>query len=324
MPDTTCSINPDSLKFFRKRRGISQQQLADAIKCTKDTVSRWERGKIQHVRSHLRKPLCNTLGIKWEQLTKGVGDTGDTRDIRLAQFADYMWGGIVKVPMRQNTLNSLRLVAARFNVGLDVVMGLAPLLFLIAAERSLLERNRRLEEMYAALNEAEKKLSDNSAHLGGVVCLRHDLVETCLDEESKSLEKRDIFGYTLEYENQDLCDEGPFVHFVRGLAKGLPEGAVTNVESASFHDDIIDSRIAEDTLRECTGISGDEESDEKLLDYIYRGNIDFARCLRMKRDKEEEDYRQWLSEELARIEENPWIREQKEILDGIFFQGGEL
>ena len=94
---------------------------------------------------------------------------------------------------------------------------------------------------------------------------------------------------------------GPFVHFVRDLAKGLPEGAVSSIEA--FSGDTIDRyRIAEDTLRECTGISGDEEETE-ILDHIRSGGIDLGKCLRARRERDDVGYRQWLRDESARSEE---------------------
>ena len=72
----------------------------------------------------------------------------------------------------------------------------------------------------------------------------------------------------------------------------------------SFDGDMIEGyQIADDTLRECTGISEDDEHDQNLLYYIRYGVIDFAECLRIKRDRDEADYRQWLSDELTRAEE---------------------
>ena len=56
-------INPKALRTARKRRNMTQEKLAEAVKCTKDTVSRWERGTSRKVRSRLRDPLCTALGV---------------------------------------------------------------------------------------------------------------------------------------------------------------------------------------------------------------------------------------------------------------------
>ena len=75
MKNSNETINPKALKAIRKQRRMTQQQLADAIRakfkgCTKDTVSRWERGKSLRVRGHLREGLCDVLRVEWEQLTE--------------------------------------------------------------------------------------------------------------------------------------------------------------------------------------------------------------------------------------------------------------
>ena len=304
MPDLIDAINPQALKAARERRGMSQQQLADAIHavakgCTKDTVSRWERGKSRRVRAYLRKPLCDVLRVKWEKLTEPTNQpqdiTGDTK---------------TKVSIGKDVRASLQLVAERYNVRLRDVLELAPLLFLIVAERSLLERERRLQEIYAALQEAEDELLKNCSHLDRIITARSIYADDQLQEEENSLSKRDVFGRTIKYEYWKEGDEGPFVHFVRHLTKDLPKDAVASIDS--FDGDMVEGyQIADDTLRERTGISEDEEPGQKLLHYIRCGVIDFAECLRIKRDGDEVNYRQWLLDELARAEEESqrWLEE---------------
>lgn len=291
MENSADLINSKTLKAFRERRGISQQQLAEAIGCAKDTVSRWECGKTQKVRSHLRKPLCKELRVNWEALTKPYAKPQDTWD----SFK-------ITVSIRKTVRTSLQLVAKRFNIHQNAILELAPLLFLIVAERSLLERRLRLQEINRVLAESEKKLLDNCAHLGGIVTAHSVSADAQLEEEEKSLDERDVFGRTIEYEFWHEGDEGPFVHYIRDLIKDLPKDAVTSIES--FDADTIGSyQIADDTLRECTGISEDEKSGQDLLSYIRLGFIDFSECLRNKRNLDESDYHQWLSSELARAQE---------------------
>ena len=129
-------------------------------------------------------------------------------------------------------------MAERFNVRPREVVDLAPLLFLIVAERSLLERERRLQKIYATLQEADEKLLANAAHLGNIITARSTSADDQLDEEEDSLRKRDVFGRTIKYEFWIEGDEGPFVHFIRDLTKDLPKGAVTSVDS--FDGDIIE------------------------------------------------------------------------------------
>lgn len=289
-------IHPAALKAARKRQGMSQEQLAGAIGCTKDTVSRWERGATRSVRSHLREPLCQTLGVRWEKLTTppvpAAGRPGDVR---------------INLPISMDANASLHLVAERYKVRPRDVLELAPLLFLIVAERSLLERERRLGEFRTKLYEADDMLDKRGAHLRALVGAPSIAAGDRLIQEERSIAERDIFGRLIEYPYWNKEDEGPFVRFICGLAEVLPDGAVDDIQSDD--GDMVNwYRIAHDTLRECTGISeGDPEDDEELADrilhYIHCGTIDLTECLRIKRSEDEEEYRRWLSEELARAEE---------------------
>ena len=301
MPDVTDIINPQTLKYARKRRGMSQKELADAIReiakgCSKDTVSRWERGESRRLHPRFRKALCEVLRIPWEKLV-------EPRDQPLRDAT-------TKVSMGKGARNSLRLVAERYDVRPQDVLDLAPLLFLIIAERSLLERQRQLQKLDAALQESETLL-ENSGHIGGIIANRSVFTDDqldLLDEEKQSLGKGDVFGRITKHEYRN---EGPFAHFVRDLTKDLAKDAVVHIES--FGGDMIETyRIADDTLQACTGISEDEKQGHELLRHIHCGAIDLAECLR-KRDGDEETYRQWLSAELSRAEEESEEESRRQI-----------
>ena len=312
MQDTneTNTIHPGALKAARKRQGISQQQLADALKCTKDTVSRWERGAVRRVRPHLRKRLRDTLHVSWEKLTTPPEQTAGKQD----EIHDHKW---IKWAARTETRTALQLVALRYNVKVNEVLELAPLLFLIAAERSLLERRQKLEKIYAIYTEMQDKVMNYAGHLGGILAAPNGSADDQVNEEEKSLAEGDVFGRLIQYEYWTEGDEGPFVHFIRDLAKGIPEDALASIDS--FGGDMIGSyQIADSTLRECTGISENDERGEKLLDCIRQGSIDLTECRRAKRERDEADYRQWLLEELKRVnEENQRFRKELGLPGGI-------
>ena len=145
-------------------------------------------------------------------------------------------------------------------------------------------------------------MSRNHAHLGHIISARRVSVDDQLNEEKESLSNRDVFGRAIKYESRDEDGVGPFVHYVRDLAKDLPKDAVVGIDS--FDSDMIESyQIADDTLRDRTGIIKDEEQGQNLLHYIRSGSINFTECCRVKRDLDEAGYRRWLSDELARVKE---------------------
>lgn len=177
-------------------------------------------------------------------------------------------------------------------------MTLAPLLFLIAAEGSLLERKRRLNELNEKIGEENRCLDQGLRHLEGRVASRNSHGKNPEDDERVSVESRDIFGRKLTTPGWDASEEedwmqqaNPFVNFIRDLAKEFPKDAVDSVES--YDGERIDNYwIAGDTLLEYTGISEKDDQGEELLEHIRNGYIGLATCLRVKRDRDEAGYRQ--------------------------------
>ena len=301
MPDMPDAINPQALKAARKQRRWSQQQLADAIRCSKDTVSRWECGKALRVRSHLRQRLPEALRVTWEQLTKPTD-----------QPANVLDGPTIKVSIGEHARTPLQLAAVRYKVRPRDILELAPLLFIIVAERSLLERRRQLQEMCAVVEEAEKRLGEYHVVLGELYTADSASVSALLSSEEDSLDKKDVFGQTIGYEYRK--DVGPFVHFVHDLTKDLPKDAVVSITSDEG-ETISRYRIADDTLRDVTGISDEDEQGEELLDRIRSGLIDLAECLRVRRDEDKAQYHQWLSEELSRADKEARRRREEFLLN---------
>ena len=291
----TNLINPKAIQITRKKMGLTQQQLADAINCTKDTVSRWERGKCRKVRSHLRDPLCRTLRTNWEKLT-GPNDQPEISS---------MPSGWTKIPVEERVRAALQLTALRYDIRPRNILNLAPLLLVIVAERSLLWRKRRLDEINSVLKEADQKMMDcGTGHLGGIIFARHMSADDRLNEEQESLEKRDVFGRSFDYgEFWHEDDEGPFLHYIRELVKDLPDGAVTSIMPSCDGNMIYDYEIADDTLEQETGLSGEDEQGRKIVDYIRDGLIDLRKCIRFRQNNNEPDYQQWLSDELERADE---------------------
>lgn len=258
-------IDPDALKAARERRGMTQAQLADALGCGKETVSRWERGRSRRLHPRHRESLCAALGVGWPALA----DAG-------AGAPDGISGDDVDT--------AFRLAAERYGVGVRDVMEAAPLLFAVAAERSLTERRRRLDAARAEAESAGRALADKAPYLGRAVA-------EAVRKEEKSIAENDIFGRLVRAEGDGDDDRGPFARYLRDLAKDLPESVARGFVPAPEKGD------------EPAATWGENEGRRRLMPHFKAGRVAVGDYLRARRERDEAGLRQWVSEALARAEE---------------------
>lgn len=65
----------DNIRKQRKRRGLSQEEFAEAIGVSRQTVSNWESGKVAPTSENI-DGICNIFDMSYEEL-KGDGDAED-------------------------------------------------------------------------------------------------------------------------------------------------------------------------------------------------------------------------------------------------------
>ena len=257
-------IDPAALKAARERRGLTQAQLADALGCGKETVSRWERGRSRRLHPRHRESLCATLGVGWPAL-KDAGSGAP----------DGISGDDVDT--------AFRLAAERYGVGVRDVMEAAPLLFAVAAERSLTERRQRLDAARAEAESAGRALADKAPWLGRAVA-------EAVRKEEKSIAQNDIFGRLVRPEGDGDDDRGPFARYLRDLAKDLPESAAALFSPAPEKAD------------EPAASWDESKGRRRLMPHFKAGRVAVGDYLRARRERDEAGLRQWMSEALARAE----------------------
>ncbi|MYB38662.1 MAG: helix-turn-helix transcriptional regulator [Gammaproteobacteria bacterium] len=280
MTDQSTDLDPQALKAARQRRGMTQEQLAQRIECTKDTVSRWERG-VAKVRPRFRNRLCDALSVAWSKLSKAPAESDEARD--------RLFGRVpIRASIRTHGRTALKLVALRYGIPEHQVLELAPLLFFVLAERSLMARSQRLSEIESAFEELDANVSKSLAHLGPVVMARSISADDALTNEEKSVRQRDVFGHLIDWPAQD---EGPFVYFIRELTEDLPDG----LEKLESYDGttVDDYRFAGENLRQLVG-EGTNATPDELVEQIWRGDLDLGECIGKKARLSEEDYHHWL------------------------------
>jgi transcriptional regulator with XRE-family HTH domain len=189
------TINPQRLAELRERLGLSQKALAAKLRVDVGTVSRWEQGKIRRVRRDVFGKLCATLNTDRDELC-GDGPLPTTSVTERAAEKG-------KLPVAISTFarNALTLVADRYGLEQDQIIELAPLLFFMAAERSLKDRRDFVREQREAIN----TVSNLRTHLPFAI---RD-IEPALAIEETSIQKRDLFGDLIveEVTNAELESE---------------------------------------------------------------------------------------------------------------------
>jgi transcriptional regulator with XRE-family HTH domain len=206
-------LNGKVLAEARGKKGWTQVELSEATRPKIDvsTISRIERGKPTRVRLNTLRQLAKALDLRPESLC-------------VAPEAERE---VMKIHIEAAARNALTLVARRYGIRRERIVEIAPLLFFIAAEECLQERQKRVTEMRSA-EDALTGLSYSISHLppycpsdGGA-----------LESEEQSIEARDLFGQNViedgffapDYEGK----RNPFVTFLRdSLARvsSSPEAA---------------------------------------------------------------------------------------------------
>ena len=64
----------ENIKRIRKEKGISVISMAEKLAVSKQTIYRYEDGKIQKIPAHLINDLCNILNVRPQELLEGTSN----------------------------------------------------------------------------------------------------------------------------------------------------------------------------------------------------------------------------------------------------------
>lgn len=188
-------INPETLKDFRTKAGLSQQGLAEFSRVSKKTIARIESGT-SSVNTNTLTRLAKALNIKPEQLSN---PTGMEENLLLGYRT-------VKLTLPENLLLALDMVEKYYGISAGMQLRLAPLFTALLIEGSLVWRKRKLEaaeEAFDKLNESLKGRNPFTAISGG------EDIEMFLPSERESINQRDFFGKMIDLDDLGWwCGEG--------------------------------------------------------------------------------------------------------------------
>jgi transcriptional regulator with XRE-family HTH domain len=234
-------INGKTVRILRDRKGLSQGQLAEEAKLSTDSLSRLERGKQSGSSRRTQDSLAAALGVEAGVLTGDLplppqhekpDDWLDTRRYQL----NYRVDGA--------TQNAYTLVSARYGIPKARIVELAPLLFVLVAEKSLADRKNKIERLNEAID-AAAKIARDFHHLPNNVSPEFSTDQEIKAEE-KSIAAADIFGRNIPRDLFILSDylkpdydpdkDNPFVCTLQEMAtdRGMVKVEVVSEEGVSY------------------------------------------------------------------------------------------
>jgi transcriptional regulator with XRE-family HTH domain len=199
-------LNGKELTEARRKKGWTQVELSEATKPKVDvsTISRIERGKPTRVRTNTLRALAKALDVQPKSLCPAAEAEREVMKLRIETAAR----------------NALTLVALRYRISRESVIEIAPLLFFIAAEQSLKERQSRIADVRASADTLFD-LYRGIPHLPP----EWPVDERAVSSEEQSIEARDLFGKKVLDDAQifmselnddfDEAEQNPFVTFLR-------------------------------------------------------------------------------------------------------------
>jgi transcriptional regulator with XRE-family HTH domain len=247
----TIEIKAERLCKIREMRGMSQKVLAGKLNVDSGTVCRWERGAIQRIRPDIFGKLCSALNTTRDDLC-GDGPLDTNHGKRNEAQREQM-----NLSVDAACRNALSLVALRYRVTRQQVVEAAPLLFFIAAEKSLQERRKRLDALKAAGDAIDNIYPPYFP-------TRSSIDYGALELEHRSIESRDLFGATVtssddvigDYaEDWDEAESNPFSVFLKLALRDVSDKATFDRWSPNIWPTY---RICNDEALQLTG--GDEEA----------------------------------------------------------------
>ncbi len=189
-------VDRKALREARRKKGWTQIELSEATTIDVSTISRIERGKPVRVRGRTLEAIAKALDVAQENLRRAPEAERDT----------------IKIDLTYVARNALTLVAQRYGITPEKVVEVAPLLFFIAAEQSLQERQERIAELRASAD-ALAQLQSGLPRLP----LNMGIHEDPVDWEKISIDELDIFGEVSDGDEPDGYDrakQNPFVMFL--------------------------------------------------------------------------------------------------------------
>ena len=239
-------VDPDRLRELRKQRKLSRTQLAERAKVSVRQLARLEHdpGSSATAREKTINQLAKALKVEPGVLT-GYLPMPETGHLHTESDEQVQVGAQVDPHIHL----FYALIKRRYGVNFTTLVNVAPLMFVLLAEGSLLWRREKLKEIAAAADhlhslgfghltpeEAEKfddpATDPASGHMSFAFAAR--LAQKGAADEEESIKKGDLFGSDVGREAFDhgynRSTNNPFADYLRALGRDINNPDVIEVD----------------------------------------------------------------------------------------------
>ena len=283
-------INPETLGYYRKRCGLSQEELGEKSRISKKSISRIESGEMKEPRARTIKLLAEALNIAEDTLSRPP----DKSPEQAADASEYFYRKLTTHLSPEANL-AFNFVEERYGVKSEDLIEMAPLSFLLLAEASLNWRRAR--------NIDVKNAFDRLRHPYLEFTFALEDTEQFVGFDDSSIEEADIFGKMLQKELKSLGGNftcyNPFIEYLkRASTKHAP--SLVEIKPSDTSQTVPSYMIRTAKIEELTG--GDDRARYALArGYARKGDIPAELLGDEDRDKRTD----WLAK---RVPEEEWTK----------------
>lgn len=231
--DTTQRFDGGALKWHRERGKLSRKKLADISGVSARQIERLEQmGEEASPRAITVMRLAKALNLKAEALSS-------CPQLPALNFDELIKRRPPKSRFSPRVGLAYELTARRYGISEEALLGLAPMLFVLLAEGSLLWRRHLLKEMCGALDTTDQLFRTHSHLWFG---FRGDHQDWGAEAERESIERLDLIGSHAaegvgdEYSDRVEAGITPFLNYLRTLESEIGDKGVIDLDQVSASD----------------------------------------------------------------------------------------
>jgi transcriptional regulator with XRE-family HTH domain len=265
-PTGITRVIAERVKQLRNSHRLTLAELARITGVSERTIHRIESGKTSPRKFTLERLSKRGFKIDPEVLTGGKPLPSDINQLsKPADEASYQFNVRLQPAIR----NAYELTARQYGVSVQKLAQLAPLMFVILAEKSLENLSRKVDEYW----ESREKFKKSNSELPDLkYCTYLDERDSDIEAIDKSISEKDLFGRSLWKDTppEDWDQDNPFCTYLKVLMAGRDDISISAVGPISTN-----YRVCRAEAMELVG--NDQNAAERLLSGQVAIDKDFRR-----------------------------------------------